>query len=330
VLNLFDRFYQDNKLGLYIAFLLLLPIILLIGLEPKLEIAIAGLFFYALVASYFSFAGTIIAALIITASLSLISSVYISIFAALVYLLLAIPINQISKKKTKPIKTTEIDNSSWQIEGLSDIISNAQMRDSNTQNHSERVAQNSLVIANYMSLSERQTKTLYWSALLHDIGKESIPVEILNKTSALSNEEFEIIKNHANYGADVLASISPDYGEIAEIVRYHHEKWDGSGYPKNLIAQEIPILSRIIAVADVFEALTSKRSYKEPMRAVDAAKYIINHSGSHFDPQIVKVFEICFSQKLLQVADAAITETIDLLYDSQVSEEFSQAILELK
>lgn len=328
MLNLFDKIPFKNRLVRYSVLLVLVLTVVLFIVEPKQEIAIVSLFFYAFVASYFSFAATIISALMIVASLSLLTSVYIAIFAALIYLLFAVPINQLFRKKTQ--NKIPKKNITTRIKGLSAIVNNAQMRDLDTQDHAERVAQNSLILAKYMSLSEKQTKLLYWSALLHDIGKESIPVDILNKTSSLTDEEFEIIKNHANYGADVLASVSPDYGEIAEVIRYHHEKWDGSGYPKKLVAREIPILSRIIAVADVFEALTSKRSYKKPMRAVDVAKYIINHSGSHFDPQIVRVFEICFAQGLLQVADKNAFETIDLLYDSQVNEEFSPPILELK
>jgi len=217
-----------------------------------------------------------------------------------------------------------------QFDALADIAGNVQLRDFDTFNHSQRVAYNSTIIGRRMALSDKQMDLLHWSALLHDIGKESIPAEILLKSTSLNYDEYEIIKNHANYGADVLASISADYGEIAEIVRHHHEKWDGSGYPQKLAGSEIPILSRIIAVADVFEALTSKRPYKEAMRPVDAAKYIVNQAGSHFDPQIVRVFEICFAKKLLQVAENDEAETIDLLYDSQVVEDFSQPYLELK
>ncbi len=327
--NIFNRtLLKTFKLENIIVFaLLLLPLLALVLLEPKPEITIISLFYYAFVASYFSFSAMLAAALVIAASLTLISPIYTSIFAALGYLVFAIPLNYYSHKETKT-PTAELTNS--QFDDLLDIANNAQIRDFETYNHSERVAYNSLVLARHMGLSEKQLDLVHWSALLHDIGKESIPTEILEKSTSLNFDEYEIIKNHANYGADVLASISSDYGEIAEIVRHHHEKWDGTGYPKKLAGTEIPILSRIIAVADVFEALTSKRPYKEPMRPVDAAKYIVNHSGSHFDPQIVKVFELCFAKKLFHIADIDEPSTIDLLYDSQVYEEFSQPYLELK
>ena len=135
------------------------------------------------------------------------------------------------------------------------------------------------------------------SSVLHDIGKVGIPDHILLKPGRLTPDEFEIMKTHAQIGADALedaAKYSSCCGFLkiaAEIARYHHEKYDGSGYPEGRVAQNIPLSARIIAVVDVFDALTTERVYKQAMAAEDARQLILSESGRHFDPVIVDAFE---------------------------------------
>ena len=135
------------------------------------------------------------------------------------------------------------------------------------------------------------------SSVLHDIGKVGIPDHILLKPGRLTPDEFEIMKTHAEIGAEALedaakySSCCSFLKIAAEIARYHHEKYDGSGYPSGLSANNIPLSARIVAVADVFDALTTERVYKRAMSAEDARQLILVESGRHFDPDIVKAFE---------------------------------------
>ena len=133
--------------------------------------------------------------------------------------------------------------------------------------------------------------------MLHDIGKVGVPDHILLKPGPLTPDEFEIMKKHAEIGADALEDTAKSstcckfLRVAAEIARFHHEKFDGSGYPLGLTGQNIPLSARIVAVADVFDALTTQRVYKSAMPAEDARELILAESGHHFDPVIVEAFE---------------------------------------
>ncbi|SFV74826.1 Response regulator [hydrothermal vent metagenome] len=162
-----------------------------------------------------------------------------------------------------------------------------------TGQHIRRVADYSRLLAQYHeALSDEDVTVIYHASPMHDIGKIAIPPEILHKKGKLTQEEFEIIKTHTTiphkyfkyperkiiYAADIIAS-------------QHHEKYDGSGYPKGLKGEDIHIYGRIVALADVFDALTHKRVYKDAWSAEEAAKYIIERSGKQFDPYLVKIFQ---------------------------------------
>jgi putative two-component system response regulator len=129
------------------------------------------------------------------------------------------------------------------------------------------------------------------ASAMHDIGKVAIPDRILLKAGELDDEEFAIIKNHAVYGYELLRSSESRVLQAgAEIAHSHHEKFDGSGYPQGLSGEDIPINGRIVAVADVFDALTSTRPYKQAWTADAAANYLREGAGSHFDPRCVEAF----------------------------------------
>ena len=158
-----------------------------------------------------------------------------------------------------------------------------------TLEHSLRVEKYSIDIGNEINLSEWEINTLASLAHLHDIGKVTIPISILEKAGPLNSKEWEIIKRHPEMGYKI-ANSSPKLTRIAEGILAHHEWWNGMGYPKGLKGYNIPILARIITVVDAFDVMTSGRIYKEPMSINSAVEELISCSGSQFDPKIVKIF----------------------------------------
>ncbi len=175
----------------------------------------------------------------------------------------------------------------------------AEYRDPETGAHILRMAHYSELIAKGMGLSLADQELLLQAAPMHDIGKVGIADQILLKPGRLTPEEFEVMKLHAIYGYEILkGSESKVLQAGAEIARAHHEKFDGSGYPRGLSGEDIPIFSRIVAVADVFDALTSERPYKKAWPLERAAEHIKESAGSHFDPRCVDVFMAQWEQVL--------------------------------
>jgi putative two-component system response regulator len=167
----------------------------------------------------------------------------------------------------------------------------AEYRDPETGAHILRMAHYSRLIARELGLSEEDQQLLLEAAPMHDIGKVGIADKILLKPGRLSAEEFEIMKQHAIFGYELLAGSSSRLLQVAaEIAKGHHEKFDGSGYPAGVSGDDIPIFSRIVAVADVFDALTSERPYKKAWEMEAAADFLRSGAGTHFDPACVKAF----------------------------------------
>jgi diguanylate cyclase (GGDEF)-like protein/putative nucleotidyltransferase with HDIG domain/PAS domain S-box-containing protein len=155
--------------------------------------------------------------------------------------------------------------------------------------HSERVAEISIKIGKALELKREEINELGTAAVFHDIGKISIPDELINKPSKLTKEEFEIMKTHTNVGYEILRT-ADEYSELAIYASSHHERWDGLGYPKQLKGEEIPLFSRIICIADAYEAMTSDRPYRKRMSDEYATSEIIRCAGTQFDPVLAKVF----------------------------------------
>lgn len=167
----------------------------------------------------------------------------------------------------------------------------AEYRDPETGEHIHRMAHYSRHIACRMGLSIEQQDLLLHAAPMHDIGKVGTPDAILLKPGKLTPEEFVIMKQHAVIGYEVLSSSnSPLLQVAAEIAHTHHEKFDGSGYPQGLAGDKIPLFGRIVAVADVFDALTSERPYKRAWTIESAQEYLRQGAGTHFDPRCVEAF----------------------------------------
>ena len=179
--------------------------------------------------------------------------------------------------------------SEFQRDILSSMLSLLSIHDEYTESHSQHVAELSSQIASELELSNKQIKETYWAGLVHDIGKTLIPDNILNKKSGLDPDEFEVIKNHPRWGYEALRT-SSRLEEIARYVLYHHEREDGKGYPVGLSGDEIPIVSKILNVADAWDAMTSKRSYRDPLPYEEAKNELVENSGSQFSAEVVEVF----------------------------------------
>lgn len=172
------------------------------------------------------------------------------------------------------------------LEGWSKMLD---LRDHVTDKHTRRVANLTVEIASRMGFSKSELKNIQRGALLHDIGKMGIPDTILQKPDVLTNEELAIMQTHPELACKLLSKI--DYLQPALDIPYcHHEKWDGTGYPRKLKGEEIPLSARIFAVIDVFDALTSDRPYRKAWKKEEALNYIQEQSGKHFFPEAVNVF----------------------------------------
>ena len=163
------------------------------------------------------------------------------------------------------------------------------MKDTYTRGHSARVAKYTAMIAAKMGKTKAEVDEIYNIALLHDIGKIGIPDNILNKPGKLDNDEYSVMKSHAQRGFDILKEIDID-PDLALGAGYHHEKFDGTGYPKGLKGVDIPEIARMIAVSDAFDAMFSTRPYRKKMPLSDVAAELKRCSGTQFAPEVVDVF----------------------------------------
>jgi len=173
-------------------------------------------------------------------------------------------------------------------------------RDDNTAGHSARVAAVAAGLARVMGLSAADVRVTYYAGLLHDYGKIGIRDDVLLKPAELTNEEYEHIKEHPVHTFRLLSKIRfpEDLADIPSVAAPHHERWDGSGYPEGLSGADIPIGSRIIAVADAYDALTEQRCYNEPMTPASALVELTTRSGTYFDPAVIEAFVQYFSREI--------------------------------
>src|SRR6185436_12910187 len=170
---------------------------------------------------------------------------------------------------------------------LISLMSALDARDRETEGHSTRVSRLACLLGEELGLSGQQLKALERGSLLHDIGKIGISDTILHKPGKLTDDEWRIMRIHPDIGARIVEGI-PFLQDTLQVIRYHHERWDGSGYPMGLKGSGIPVQARIFAVADVFDALTSNRTYREKSLPDEAVQYLRDHAGSLFDPSIVE------------------------------------------
>lgn len=218
---------------------------------------------------------------------------------------------------SEKVQTEMIKKSEMQSHFIEELASVIETRDTDTGEHVQRTKMYVELIANELKkydkykdeLTDKEIDRIISAAPLHDLGKITVSDTILLKPGKLTKEEFDIIKTHTTKGGEMIDSFfekldDVDFREEAyNIVMAHHEKWDGSGYPKGLKGEDIPLSARIMAISDVFDALVSKRVYKEPMNPEEAFAILIKDAGTHFDPNIIEILKtikdefIALSQK---------------------------------
>ncbi|MBL8088194.1 MAG: HD domain-containing protein [Chthonomonas sp.] len=200
-----------------------------------------------------------------------------------------------------------------QMEILNRLTIASEFRDGSTRAHTLRVGHYCQLIAAELGIDPARGKLLYLAAQLHDIGKVGIPDAVLLKPGALSTEERQTMQTHVEIGGRLLSGGGTNLMKMCEdVIWSHHERWDGSGYPNQLRGEEIPIEGRIVAVADVFDALCSARPYKSSWSMDDAAARIAIESGTHFDPGVVEAFERALPKLKLIAAKSTEDDRPDL------------------
>lgn len=192
-------------------------------------------------------------------------------------------------------RTTELDRA--HIEVIHRLGKAAEYKDNETGMHVIRMSYFSKFLAEQLDISQDWVELVFRAAPMHDIGKIGIPDAVLLKPGKLDKAEVKMMQMHAEFGAKIIGESDVPVLQMArEIAMYHHEKWDGSGYPYGLAGEQIPLSARVVAIADVFDALTSKRPYKEAWPEDKALALLQQQSGKHFDPALVPLFFKCLEQ----------------------------------
>ena len=178
---------------------------------------------------------------------------------------------------------------------VSALVEAIEKKDRYTGGHIKRVVHYSLRIARALGLSDELLEQVRLAAVLHDVGKIAVEDRILKKTSSLDPEEWKVMQTHSEQGYELLQRLD-GLRDVMAGVRFHHERWDGSGYPFALEGDEIPLLARIISVADTYDAMVSTRPYRKGMDPQLAFDEIVRHRGTQFDPAVVDAFVLAFSE----------------------------------
>ena len=210
-----------------------------------------------------------------------------------------------SRNESLNARVSELKNIKDNI--LFSVANLIENRDLSTGSHVKRTSEIVRILALEIMKTDKKHSPMFWlsvikAAPMHDLGKIAIPDEILRKPAKLTPEEFEIIKTHAQKSFDIIDQVlkgieNEEFLTIAKnIAKYHHERFDGSGYPSHLKGNEIPVEARVMAIADVFDALCSERPYKKPQTPEEASLIIEESMGTHFDPHLFSVFKACFPQ----------------------------------
>lgn len=193
------------------------------------------------------------------------------------------------KKINQELKETNEKLEKAYLETIETLRFTVEAKDTYTRGHSDRVSEYSVLIGKYLNLSENDLHLLKIGGLFHDIGKIGVPDSILLKTSKLTDDEYSEIKNHPTIGAHILSNATI-FEDAIPIVKHHHERYDGRGYPSKLAGEDIPYLARIAAVADSFDAMTSRRTYRDSLSIDIVKEEIEKNKGTQFDPKIADVF----------------------------------------
>lgn len=205
---------------------------------------------------------------------------------------LARAVNTLAEQHQIAQETIELLNSQLKRSNLYSImalIEALNAKDPYTRSHCERVSSYSILIAKALQLSPEEVDAIYLASFLHDIGKIGVHENILNKASHLTDEEYRLVKSHADISSQIVSQI-PNLTHLAPMVKHHHERHDGMGYPDGLKGDNIPLGARILSIADAFDAMTSSRPYRTAFKPKEALTEIKQRSGHQFDPTLATVF----------------------------------------
>jgi len=202
-----------------------------------------------------------------------------------------------NKQLEEEVRNRMLEIKESNLETIQRLAASAEFRDGNTGSHIERIGEYSRIIAQKLNLPTVEIENIYYASPMHDIGKIGIPDEILLKPGKLTDKEYEVMKTHTTIGAKILSgSKSPLVRTAEQIALSHHEKFNGKGYPNGLKGEETPMSARIVAVADVFDALTTDRAYKSEYSSEKSVEIIKEEKGKHFDPEITEAFLDCLDE----------------------------------
>ena len=217
-------------------------------------------------------------------------------------------------KKTALLQKALEDVQKRSLETIHRLTHAAEYRDEDTGAHIQRMSNYAAAVARQMGVNDTTVNWLLHAAPMHDVGKIGIPDRILLKPGKLDDEEWEIMKQHTVIGAKILSGSKAGYIRLGEMIALtHHEKWDGTGYPRGLKGRKVPLLAQIVAIADVFDALTTRRPYKEPFSLEKSFAIIREGRGNHFNPRVVDAFfEI--TDEILAIKEQYKDEQESLLY----------------
>ena len=177
------------------------------------------------------------------------------------------------------------------------LLSTISAKDTYTLGHSERVSTYAVMLGEALNLSLNEISILQYAGLLHDIGKIEIPKDVLNKAGSLTCEEFELVKMHPVYSANILESLA-DIDQLVDFVKHHHEKYNGTGYPSGLYGNQISLGARILCIADSYDAMISERPYCGAKSTDEALEELQKCAGEQFDPELVEVFSSIMKAKV--------------------------------
>lgn len=256
--------------------------------KPFVIVVSAGIILKYILVGLFLKSPVVLLGIVLVSILSIISFILLSRFQAYV----------------NAIKTSFDQQLTGIVKG---VIATLELKDPYTRGHSERVASYAVELAKTCGgVTNEELKDFNFACLLHDIGKIHIPDQILMKPSRLTKEEFEIIKSHTIVGAEAVSKVV-GLNKSIEVIRSHHERWDGTGYPDQLKGTKIPYLARIAAIADAFDAMTSNRSYRDALSVEEAYKRILEGKGTQFDPELVNLFQVAYP-KWKEIHDKSVNE----------------------
>ena len=217
------------------------------------------------------------------------------------------------KKTILDLKGAHKETQEAYLDTIFRLVLAAEYKDEDTGAHIKRMSLYSVLIAKKLGLSDNEVQSILFTAPMHDVGKVGIPDSILMKKGKLTKEEFDIIKTHSAIGAKILSNSNSDIIKTAEqIALTHHEKWNGKGYPQGLSGKKIPLVGRIVCLADTFDALSSKRPYKDPYPTEVACEIIKKEHGEQFDPDVADVFLENIDEALKIKAKVGSTEDVSL------------------